>query len=758
MTCECLYMIPNAHLDPVWLWPCRDGQSEAHNTIQSAIDRLQENPDMTFSCSSSSVYEWIEEANSALFEDVKRQVKEGHFEIVGGWVVQSDTIISSGESLIRQAMLGKQYFQSRFDREVQVAYSVDAFGHNAGLPKILTHSGFKYYVMHRPGPGEKDLPNVFRWQGNDGSEILTLRTVPHGYNTNNNLNKADFFNLVERAIASGNRHQTFFMGVGDHGGGPTRQQLEWVRELQKKYNIRFSTLLDYFRIVEKEDDLPVITGELTHHAPGCYSAHSGVKHWVSGCGRELYKAEALMALNSDTPQKEDMLFMHRAWWNYLFSHFHDIYPGSSVETAYEEVRDELGGAVDAARKIKIRELHRLAKQTDTSDLKEGGIFVCNPLPWRRKGIVEIDTFMDPNNTGHIFQSLKAPDGTVYPIQWCRAAVNYGPCLSRWGRLTTLVDLPAMGYRTFSLEKDAVDNAFTEPHEELKWFKKITFEVLYDANDVWAHGVTGRLGDVVGTVKLVKTETLEKGPVRSRYRAFYSYADSTITLDLVHYAGLDAVRADVRVDWREVNHTLKLTVAPDVDDGAIASGQAYDIVERRPDNNEQPMQEWLAVIGDNKTVGIISESTFAYDSFDTQKLRLTLLRAVPYAVHTDFSHGDEEFIDIGKQTWRFWLAEREDSNYLDWLPRLSRELSLGTEYVMESNHAGNKPKDSGDRMTLTPKCLTIGACYRDEDNDFIRLYNNSDKEVVAELAIPERNFNWSQPVSGNSIATLKIVKE
>ena len=753
MSNKCLYLISNAHLDPVWLWPWRDGCSQAHNTVQAAVDRLKENPDMAFSCSSSSVYEWIEESNPELFKDVKYFIEEGRFEIVGGWVVQSDTIIASGESLIRQASYGKKYFKSRFDKDIEVAYSVDSFGHNAGLPKILAHSGFKYYVMHRPGPGEKDLPNAFWWEGNDGSRILTLRTVPHGYATSATLTKEMFFELLEKAVKDGIEHQTFFVGVGDHGGGPTKQQIQWLRELREKYNIKYSTLCDYFKILEQQEDIPVFKGEITHHAPGCYSAHSGIKHWISCCGRELFKAESLMALNSSSQTTADSQTLDRAWWNYLFNHFHDIYPGTSIEAAYEEARDSLGGAADSAKKIKIRELHRLAKRVDTSELKEGGIFVYNPMPWRRKGIVEVDTFMDPNNTGKIFKSLKAPDGTLYPVQWCRAAVNFGPCLAKWGRLTALVDLPAMGYRTFSLEKDIVDESTLEPCEEIKWFKRISFTVLYDPNDAWAHGVTGRLGEAAGTARLVKTETIEKGPVRSRYRAFYQYADSTITLDLTHYAGLKAIRADVSVDWREVNHTLKMAVSAGTGNGVIASGQACDIVERQPDDLEQPMQGWLAVVSSQKVSAILSESTFAYDSMGSETVRLTLLRAVPYAVHTDFAHGDEQFMDIGRQSWRFWLTENSDIDYRKWLPRLNKELRLGVEYVMESNHSGRMPKDSGNQVILSPEYLTPDAFYQDKNGSAIRVYNNSERDMHAEWIIPAEHFHKKHTIPGNALIML-----
>ena len=755
MSCKTLYIISQAHLDPVWVWPWRDGYSECHNTVQAAIDRLYENPDLIFTCSASSLYEWIEESNPPLFEEIKKFVAEGRIEITGGWIVQSDTIISSGESLMRQAYYAKAYFKSKFGVDVQTGYSPDAFGHNSGLCKILAASGFKYYVMHRPDRREKEMPDIFHWEGSDGSKILTIRTVPHGYTTPLIIGKDAFFELVERAIATGAEHQTFFMGVGDHGGGPTVQQIAWIRELQQKHDIRFSSLTDYFKVIEKLDNIPTLRGELTHHAPGCYSTHSGVKSWVSRCGNQLFKAETLLSMNKQDMDNVEREFYNRSWYDYLFNHFHDILPGTAIESAYVEVRDSLGGATAWADRIKIRELHKLAKQVDTGDLAEGGIFVYNPLPWPRKGTIEIDTFKDPNFSGDEFQSLKAVDGTEYPIQWNRAEVEFGPCNSKWGRLTAVVDLPAMGYQTFSLEKKRVANEMLATSPVLDWYRKVSFEVLYDIDDAWAHNLKDRLGNVTGLAELEKVETLENGPLRVRIRATYRYRNSKVVMEMIKYDGMDHIQTDIKVDWRAPYHTLKMVVDTGIESGIIATEQSYDILERTPNNHEQPMRHWAAAVGNNEVTAIVSDSTFAYDSFGTGKLRFTLLRAVPYSVHTDFSHGDEDFIDIGKQQRRFWLVKRDDTAYRNWLPRLSQELRFGAEYVMDSRHGGDKPRCSGDRVVLRPACLTMGAFYPVENGGEFRFYNNSTTEIECGIEIPAAGFEWSGQAVGNAIMTVPI---
>ena len=68
-----MYMIGNAHLDPVWLWQWRDGYHEAMATFRSALDRLNETPDFVFTCACACYYEWVEEKDPAMFEEIRRR-------------------------------------------------------------------------------------------------------------------------------------------------------------------------------------------------------------------------------------------------------------------------------------------------------------------------------------------------------------------------------------------------------------------------------------------------------------------------------------------------------------------------------------------------------------------------------------------------------------------------------------------------------------------------------------------------------------
>ena len=150
-------MIGNAHIDPVWLWQWPEGYQEVRATFQSAIDRMEEYPDFVFTCDSVVFFEWVEESDPELFEQIRRAVAEGRFQIVGGWWVEPDCNMPSGESFVRQALYGQRYLRETFGITATTGANVDSFGHNAMIPQILRGSGMDSYVFLRPGPQEGEL-------------------------------------------------------------------------------------------------------------------------------------------------------------------------------------------------------------------------------------------------------------------------------------------------------------------------------------------------------------------------------------------------------------------------------------------------------------------------------------------------------------------------------------------------------------------------------------------------------------------------
>ncbi|MDQ4100016.1 MAG: hypothetical protein M3121_05915 [Chloroflexota bacterium] len=223
-----LHMIGNGHIDPVWLWPWPEGFHEVTATFRAALDRIAESDDFVFTASSAAMYEWVEKQQPAMFDEIKRRVTEGRWVIVGGWWVQPDCNLPSGESFVRQALYGQRYFLEKFGRTATVGYNVDSFGHHAMLPALLRGAGLDSYVFMRPQEHEMGLPGrLFHWEGADGSRVLAFR-IPYAYTSRDNLPTH-----VERCATELRpplMESMCFYGVGNHGGGPTKESLQWIRD------------------------------------------------------------------------------------------------------------------------------------------------------------------------------------------------------------------------------------------------------------------------------------------------------------------------------------------------------------------------------------------------------------------------------------------------------------------------------------------------------------------------------------------------
>ena len=164
-----VHLICNAHIDPIWQWDWQEGVSVVLSTFRSAVNLAGEF-DYIFCHNEVTVYKYVEEYDQPLFADICRLVKEGKWHIMGGWYLQPDCNMPSGESFVRQILEGKRYFMSRFGVFPTTAINFDPFGHTRGLVQIMKKCGQDSYIHCRPHQGECPLPtNQFLWRGFDGS-------------------------------------------------------------------------------------------------------------------------------------------------------------------------------------------------------------------------------------------------------------------------------------------------------------------------------------------------------------------------------------------------------------------------------------------------------------------------------------------------------------------------------------------------------------------------------------------------------------
>lgn len=423
-----VYLIGNAHLDPVWLWKRREGYAEIKATFQSALDKMEQFDGFVFISACAAYYKWVEENEPAMFAKIKRRIEEGRWAIAGGMWVQPDCNLPSGESFVRHLLYSQHYFLEKFGRIATVGYNVDSFGHNGMLPQLLKKSGIDSYVFMRPMEGENDqLPFLFVWESPDGSQVEAFR-IPFGYGDFNWGYSPEVYSglstyrakvLKTKELVEKERVPLMmFYGVGNHGGGPTARCLEELKAIvADDPDIVYASPDDYFRAIrEAQPDLPLVAKDLQHCASGCYAAGSDVKqqnrqtenrllsaekydvlatqilqnlpvikedlqHHASGC----YSADSGIKQNNRrtenrlvSAEKYDVLAasmtghpsgraqIRYAYEKLMFNQFHDILCGCSIKEALEEANRYFNAAWVAGEDVAEAALQKLSWNINTS--------------------------------------------------------------------------------------------------------------------------------------------------------------------------------------------------------------------------------------------------------------------------------------------------------------------------------------------------------------------------------------------------------
>ena len=670
-----LHIISQAHIDPVWLWPWRDGFAEVLTTLQSAVDRLHEFPQMRYTCSSAAFYRWVERTDPRLFAEIGELVRANRWEIVGGWIVQADTLAPSDLSLRKQGQLGQAWLEEHLGATATTGYCVDSFGHPAGLPSLLAAEGLHRYVFQRPSPQENpDLPNLFRWRGPDGAEVLTWR-LALGYGQPTGMTADDLESAVRekwrRGVAEPFPVGTWFLGVGNHGGGPAREHVRRLVELQEADDpdlplLQFSTLEDFFGDLANCTgfaDIPVVEGELLHHARGCYAANARFKRLHRRTERELLAAERLLDMRRAAGDDTDRLSagLDEAWWTLCFNEFHDILPGTSIPAAYEQGRDELGAARHAARTATVESVHAMARRTDTTGAPEGVLFVANPLPWKRSALVTVDTFVAPH--GQEITHLADPAGFTAPVQWSLGEAGFGPNHVGWKKLVACVPVAASGTRWFHLAHGQAPQGDSARDDDRRVdplladrARRASLVAVEDRADTWGHRVD-RWDVETGRPFCVEEETLDDGPVFRRTRRRYEFGRSVVLLDTVEWHPLEAVEIVLHVTWQERYQALKLELPLDPGSPRLYARTPGAVVRRPLDGDEWFWGDWLVVDNNRRRLVVAGDGCSSCDA-TPDRLRLTLLRCVPHAQHDPTPHPDESpapFLDEGYERAAFWLA-------------------------------------------------------------------------------------------------------
>ena len=754
-----MHMIGQAHIDPVWLWRWMEGYQEVKATFRSALDRMNEDEAFTFTASSSIFYEWVEESDPAMFAEIKARVDEGRWEITGGWLIEPDCNLPSGESFARQGLYGQRYFKEKFGKTARVGYNPDSFGHTWTLPQIFNQQGITEYVFMRPGDHEKITPRMFNWKSPDGAEVLCYR-IPISYNTWKD-DLREFADRLYPEMLEAKDERMLFYGVGNHGGGPTKANIACIHEMNgdgKDVDHVFSTTHGFFDAMRKNGiDFPVVCDDLQHHASGCYSVHSGIKHWNRKAEHMLGTAEIFSTIAKVVKGIVYPDDFTRAWKNVLFNQFHDILAGTSLITGYEDARDMYGEAASIATRNLNTAVQKLSWSID-SPMEDGmdffPIVAFNPHPWGGKMVCEVEI----RGVHECDFMLLDDEGNEVPVQLMQSET-----IVFMGRVVFVADLPAMGYRTYriyrnrkseagfanvaatatTLENDWLKLAFNpETGNMTSLFDKTQkaemlvregarMAVIEDMSDTWSHDVF-KFDKEIANMAPVYIRVVEEGPVRSTIRVRYQHNDSIATQDFSLYRELPYADVRVMVDWREPFSMMKIKFPVNLDSAAPTYEIPFGSITRVANGEEEAGQNWVDFAGVNKQTGkasglaLMNTAKYSYD-FTADEMGMTVLRNAVYAHHDPWKLDPEKeytTVEEGVQRFSYALLPHEGDWKDSTVIQTAQEINRRPTIVVETYHAGDLPQTQS-FLQVDNAQVIVTAVKEAEDGDgvVIRAYNS-----------------------------------
>lgn len=783
------HMIGHAHIDPVWLWPWSEGLSVIHSTFRAALDRMNETPDFTFVASSAQFYEWVAENDPEMLDEIRQRVKEGRWNIVGGWWVEPDVNIPDGEAMVRQGLYGQKTFERLLGQKATIAFNPDSFGHAGTLPQILNLQGMKHYVFMRPGPHEKNIPaDLFWWEGTDGSRVLTYR-IPISYNETKPVD-----NRVERILERfQNQPMKSFMayyGAGDHGGGATKENIRSIEALKNDSTapkVFFSTMDKYFEEVEKQNlDLPTVKDDLQHHAQGCYTAEIEIKKGNRQSEAALVTAEKMAAIGkvawrANYPKHE----FTTAWQRVLFLQFHDSLAGTSLPEHSQTAREGYGYALDTAHQSIIKNIQKLEWQISSEDPESEYLVVFNPHTWETRQTIEYDFNWSDRRAASRVEDEK---GNPLPHQWAAGTTETGSRKT----LITEVELPPFGYRQIRLmdaKTPPVEKGVQAQNNTLEnEFYKIRFSkngeigildkqtgnevfsggeggckalVINDPSDTWSHDVKA-FSEEIGAFGNAKITVLREGPVKGVVRVETSYGDSTLTIDWALSKGSRNIEASVSLNWHERLKMLKFSFPVNVETPESTYEVPYGHIVREANGDENPGLRWIDVAGkqNGNTYGlsVINDAKYGY-SVNGSDIRISVARAAVFAHHNPKKLNLEnsyQWMDQGIHTFRLLLVPHNNSWKESRIARITEEFMAAPVCIYQGIHDGKLPK-TGSFLSVDKPNVIVSSIKQAEDSDDIifRCVETSGVSTTATLDMHFAQRTWKGNFRPCEIKTLRM---
>ncbi len=803
-----LHLLCNAHIDPLWQWEFDEGAGAVLSTFRAACDFCDEYDGFVFNHNEAMIYQWVEKYDPALFERIRGHVASGKWHIMGGWYLQPDCNMPDGESIIRQIETGRTYFRDTFCvPDNRVVINFDAFGHSKGMVQILQQAGYEGYICFRPYFNEMHTPaREYLWKGFNDTSIMVHRSDSYNSLMGHVREKIERYLEQYSDLPTG----LVLWGVGNHGGGPSREDLRQIELLRAKYpdiNIIHTTPEDYFdELSVQKDGLFVWDRDMNPTFPGCYTSQVRIKQAHRALENELYLTEkmcahAQIAAGMPYPKKE----LEEAQEKLLFAEFHDILPGSSIQTVEEQGLQILYHGLNLLRDVKARAFFALGAHEKVAAPGTYPVLVYNPHPFPIEDTFEVEFMLADQNWDtdyFVFTQVYCGDKKL-PTQCIRERSNVP--LQWRKRVAFQATVPPFSMSRFDIreEKRPLPQKQEQRHEicienermQLRIGTKTgliesyrvdgveyakagfgTIQVYGDNEDPW--GMVDNLysSKPLGSFKLVEdpkraaqiaactadtlapVRIIEQGDVLTKVEAIMEYEGSTA---IVHYEA-DRFGTEVKLHVRIINNLkdriIKLLLPLGIEASAYKGRTMFGVNDLDMTGIETISQDYVLVHDGKNALSVVKPGCYG-GHFKQGTLALTLLRGAAYCAHPI---DDRQLLPVDRCSERMDQGQRDFSFVLN-----ASALESRLENIEQESSRIHQPCQivcyfpGGDGTKQLP-LLTVDnpgihlSCLKpDGDGYMIRLFNGLERDCVCILDSQVLGIRETLSMKPFEICTLHI---
>ena len=767
-----LHLICNAHLDPVWQWDWNEGATAALATFYSAAE-LADEYDYIFCHNEALLYEYIEEYDPKLFKRIQELVKAGKWHIMGGWYVQPDCNVPSGEGFVRQIESGLTYFKEKFGARPTVAVNFDSFGHTQGLVQILDKCGYEGYIFCRPMDWIFELPKmVFNWIGFDGSKVKAARFQDATIYCSELGNAV---NALKRKMQPWEKEESAFAlwGVGNHGGGASRKDLTEIKAFaeEQKANgvsIYHSTPEAFFGKVTPEVDFDAA---LQPCFIKCYSSIARLKKKYAELENKLLRAEKICAY----ADKLGLYHYNRAAFedaqkNMAAIQFHDVLSGTCIIEGEKSSLQKAEYALELLDKEFTKAFMALCADYAKARPGDYPIFVYNPNPYAEEQIFNGEFFLqDPivsDTEGYEFTVRK--DGKEIPFQ----IIKESSCINmdRSKRFAIKSELNPLSITRFDVEVRRGTRKYLDRNVQTEFVNnkgvKTTFDadngalnsymvngneylngnsfapIVFDDNpDPWGWHMKS-LGTNYRKAKVAESlRVIERGDLLTTIESIYDTGKSDIRVAYTLYKDFDYVDVTVNVYWNDAGKGLKLEIP--VKELGRFIGQTSFGTQEYGQGTEECSQRFVGVEAGDKVLALFKDGSYGC-SIENGNLYITLLNGSVYCAHPvdELPIIDEQrfnhYIDLGRHEFTFRLEVCKEEE-------LERKAAAFTQkpYALNFYPHGCGGKSETNSVKLSDPNVSLSAFRKvAEDTYMVRLFNNYKEEKVCECTVFDQSLTLS----------------